>query len=220
MLASFAMEFSQPLATTKIASNRRNDAPRSPFKKGGLFPPIALSVVPMAALITWFFLGHAKTDASAAAGGTPAPVEVGVQTATRQRLRLWNEFSGRLHAVDAADIRPEVSGRITEVRFQDGQSVKAGDVLFVIDPRPFEAFVARAEARIESANASLRLTTANQARNVSLLRSKTIAQREADQTDSAKDAAAAELKAAEADLKTAQVDKTATGQMPFEFYFR
>ena len=79
--------------------------------------------------------------AGEAVGQTAPAVPVTVQTLAEQKVRIWSEFSGRLHAVDYAEIRPEVGGRITEVLFEDGQTVKAGDVLFVIDPRPYEAAV-------------------------------------------------------------------------------
>src|SRR6202040_1203228 len=84
--------------------------------------------------------------ASIGAPAVPPPLSVTVQTLAPQKVRVWSEFSGRLHAVDAAEIRPEVGGRIIQVLFEDGQNVKAGDLLFVIDPRPYEAAVARAEA--------------------------------------------------------------------------
>ena len=125
---------------------------------------------------------------------------------TERKLRLWSDFSGRLRAVNSAEIRPEVSGRITDVRFQDGQSVAAGDVLVVIDPRLYEAAVARAEARVAAARATLQLTTSNETRDTSLLRTRAISQREFDQTDSANNAAIAALLSAQADLKTALVD--------------
>jgi membrane fusion protein, multidrug efflux system len=92
-------------------------------------------------------------------------------------------FRSALRAVNSAEIRPEVSGRITAVRFKDGQSVKAGEILFVIDQRPFEAAVARAQARIASANAALQFATAEQARNAALLKTHVIPERDYDQTD-------------------------------------
>jgi multidrug efflux system membrane fusion protein len=78
-------------------------------------------------------------------------VPVNVETVNPSETRVWSEFSGRLNAVDYAEIRPEVSGRITEVRFRDGQVVRAGQILYVIDPRPFEAALAKAEANLASA---------------------------------------------------------------------
>src|SRR5260221_13866143 len=94
----------------------------------------------------------ARSTHSSQASPPPRPsVLVTVQTLAEQKILVWSEFSGRLHAVDSAEVRPEVGGRITEVLFEDGQSVKAGDILFVIDPRPYEAAVARAEANLASA---------------------------------------------------------------------
>src|SRR4029453_11802241 len=72
-------------------------------------------------------------------------IAVSVKTVRPDDVMIWSEFSGRMNAVDFAEIRPQVSGRITQVRFADGQSVKAGTVLFVIDPRPYEATLAKAQ---------------------------------------------------------------------------
>jgi len=157
----------------------------------------------IAAGVLWYFLGrsHAPPENNA-----PAPVSVTVETVKEKRMRLWNDFSGRLRSVDSAVIRPEVSGRIKEVRFQDGQSVHAGDVLFVIDPRTYESAAARAGARIASARASLEYATANYTRNISVTEKGAVSQLEIERSKSVMDAAAAELLAAQADLKTAQVD--------------
>ena len=204
------METFSPLAPATAEFDGRNGAGAvSSAHKKSVFPifPMLLAVVILAgAFAAWHFLGHGKTADAAAEAGAAAPVAVNVQTVKGQKLRLWNEFSGRLRAIDSAEIRPEVSGRITEVRFHDGQSVKAGEILLVIEPLPFEAAEARAEAQIASAKASLQLAAANQARNVNLLRTRVIAQNEFDTTDSANNAAAAAVLAAEADLKTARVD--------------
>ncbi len=177
-------------------------AARKGRRSGGLTARLAgLAVVGWAATHLLGRAGGANAPAAAAA----APVPVGVQTVASQTLRLWNDFSGRLRAVDSADIRPEVGGRITAVRFHDGQSVQAGDILLVIEPQPYEAAEARAEARLASAKAALQLAAANQGRNVGLLRTKVISQSDFDTTESANNAAANVL-AAEADLKTARVD--------------
>ena len=170
------------------------------------FPWTALVLILAAgsgAAAWYYFFGFKSAPVAAA---PPPPVQVGVQTVAPKSLRLWGDFSGRLRAVDSAEIRPEVSGRITEVRFLDGQSVKQGDVIVVIDPTPFAAAVARAQARIATAKAALEFSTSDQARDATLLPMHAIAQRELDQANSSKDAAAAELLAAQAELQTAQVD--------------
>lgn len=178
--------------------------PRSVAKKRRSPLVVALFVgVVTACAVIWHFVNRVEAPAATlAAPATP----VSVETVEAQKMRLWNNFSGRLRAVNSAEIRPEVSGRITEVRFKDGQSVKAGEILFVIDPRPFEAAVARAQARIASANAALQFATAEQARNAALLKTHVIPQRDYDQTDATKNGSAADLLAAQADLKTAEID--------------
>ncbi len=177
-------------------------------KKSGLGTvAVALVGATVVGLMAWHFLGHTTGSGSpGAATAASAPVPVGVYTVTSQTQRLWNDFSGRLLAVDSADIRPEVSGRITEVRFHDGQSVQAGDILLVIEPPPYEAAEARAQARVESAKAAQQLATANHERNVGLLRTHVISQSDFDTTDSADRSAAANVLSAEADLKTARID--------------
>ncbi len=184
--------------------NHGQPPPRKGTRRALVFVVLAIGILFVGAGV-WHLLGKTPTSATAAAPGA-APVPVTVQTIASRRLRLWNDFSGRLRAVNSADIRPEVSGRITEVRFQDGQSVRAGDVLVVIDPRIYEAAVARAEARVAAARATLQLTTSNETRDTALLKTRAISQREFDQTDSANNAATAALLGAQADLKTAQVD--------------
>ena len=110
---------------------------------------------------------------------------VTVRTLAEQKVRIWSEFSGRLQAVDVAEIRPEVGGRITEVLFEDGQTVKAGEVIFVIDPRPYEAAVARAEANLASARTNAGFAKQDRDRAAALIGSQTMTQRDFDQRGSA-----------------------------------
>jgi multidrug efflux system membrane fusion protein len=140
--------------------------------------------------------------------GSPAAVAVPVtvRTLAEQKVRIWSEFSGRLQAVDAADIRPEVSGRITDVLFEDGQTMKAGDVLFVIDPRPYEAAAARAEANLASARTNATFAKQDRDRADALIGSHTMAQREFDQRANANRVADAAVQTAEAELKRASLD--------------
>src|SRR5256885_8564373 len=117
------------------------------------------NVVVAAAIILLLGIGlllHRET-----ADGTPVavaqpPIPVTVAAVEPRSVRLWSEFSGRLTAVDSAEVRPQVSGRITEIRFRDGQQVQAGDALFVIDPRPYEAAVAKAQADLATAENNAR----------------------------------------------------------------
>jgi multidrug efflux system membrane fusion protein len=144
----------------------------------------------------------ARGEALASAAIPAAPVTV--HTLVEQKVRIWSDFSGRLEAVDAAEIRPEVGGRITEVLFEDGQTVKAGDVLFVIDPRPYEAAVARAEANLASAKTNAAFAKVDRA--AALVGSQTLTQREFDQRNNASRVADATIQTAEADLTRARLD--------------
>lgn len=158
---------------------------------------------------------HASVGAAAA----PPPMSVTVQTLTPRKIRVWSEFSGRLHAVDSAEIRPEVGGRITAVQFEDGATVKAGDVLFVIDPRPYEAAVARARANLASAQTNAAFAKIELERAASMVRTQAVAQRTFDERQNASrianatvDADMAELKQAELDLEHAYVRAPISGR--------
>ena len=168
-----------------------------------LLSTVAVIVLAGAGVALHSYTTQAQPEAAAAA---PAATPVPVRTVEPQPVRVWSEFSGRLQAVDAADIRPEVGGRITEIRFRDGQTVKAGDILVVIDPRPYEAAVAKAEATLASAQANARFTKAEVDRAASLVKTQAIAASVYDSRVNASRAAQASIQAAEADLKDARLD--------------
>ncbi|MFL6676229.1 MAG: efflux RND transporter periplasmic adaptor subunit, partial [Massilia sp.] len=115
--------------------------------------------------------------AAAAAGGPP----VSAATVVEKAIAETQEFSGRLEAIDVVQIRPRVSGFITAVNFKPGAEVKKGDVLFEIDPRPFQAEADRAEAAANAARAKADLARLELARAEKLLGDKAIAQREFDE---------------------------------------
>src|SRR5262245_15384877 len=86
----------------------------------------------------------------------PAP-PVTVATVSEREVQEWDEFTGRIEATDSVEIRPRVSGYIEEIRFAEGKEVKKGDALFVIDQRPYQAEVKRAEADLAKARTDVRL---------------------------------------------------------------
>lgn len=141
-----------------------------------------------------------------AAPPPPAPFTVEVKTLEPENVRVWTEFSGRLKEVDWAEIRPEVNGRIVEVRFEDGARVKVGDVLFVIDPRPYEAAVAKAEAEVATAKANAEFARLEFERGVNMIKTQAIAQRIYDERYNTYQVDLAAIKSAEAQLKQARVD--------------
>ncbi|HAV35489.1 MAG TPA: efflux transporter periplasmic adaptor subunit, partial [Massilia sp.] len=116
------------------------------------------------------------------------------------------EFSGRLEAIERVEIRSRVSGFITAVNFKPGSEVKKGDVLFVIDPRPYQAEAARAEANAASTRAKLELARRELARAESLLADKAIAKREYDEAAAAQKELEANAAAAQAQLEAARLN--------------
>jgi multidrug efflux system membrane fusion protein len=134
------------------------------------------------------------------------PAKVTVAAVTEKNVVEWREFTGRTEAVENVEVRPRVSGHIQEVRFQSGQLVKKGDVLFVIDPRWHQAEFDRREA--EYVQAKVRLETAEREANrtVQLLASKAISTEEAEARQSRFSEAKAGLLAAEAARNFAKLD--------------
>lgn len=148
-------------------------------------------------------LTGASGDAPAPA---PPPPSVTVAAVHPETVRIWSEFSGRLAAVNAADIRPEVGGRITEIRFRDGQIVQAGDILMVIDPRPYAAAVEKAQADLATARTNAGLAQVEFERAERLMAAKAVAQDLYDQRANARGVAKAAIQAAEAELAQARLD--------------
>jgi RND family efflux transporter MFP subunit len=135
----------------------------------------------------------------------PAP-QVTVANPTRQKIVDRDEYVGRFVAVDAVEIRARVSGYLEKVHFTDGQLVKAGDLLFTLDQRPFRAALDQAKADLARAKSQVDLTGADLSRAETLLQQKTIAEALYDQRVQAKRAADAALQAADAALKTAELN--------------
>lgn len=159
---------------------------------------VAIGIVLGAAY--YFFYGSSTPQEA------PAIPTVEVKTIEPEQVRIWSEFSGRLEAVDRAEIRPEVSGRITEVRFEDGNEVKAGDVLFVIEPGPYEAAVAKAEASLATAKANAYYSKLEVDRAANMVKTQAVPQRIYDERFNSNEAAIASIKTAEAELKQAHID--------------
>lgn len=191
--------------TAQSAPTRPRRLPR--FLPRHLLDTIAAVVVIGAAVTTYnSSIAEEKTPAPPAAAAAPAALPVDVQTVAPRDVRLWASYSGRMRAVDFAQVRPEVSGRIMEVKFADGQIVQAGDVLFVIDPSSYEAAVAKAEANLASARTNATFAAAELERAGDLVRTKAVAQRTYDERLNASRMAQAAIRVAEAELKQARLD--------------
>ena len=156
-----------------------------------------------AVLATVFMLqaGPAVATPSPAAQATP----VSVATVVQRDVATWNDFSGRLEAVQRVDIRSRVAGTVEAVRFREGALVKAGDLLLTIDPAPYQADVDRADAQVFAAQARLTNTKSNYVRAKQLLADHAISQREVDDSLNAQSEADANLRSAQAQLQTAKL---------------
>src|ERR1700761_6883167 len=140
---------------------------------------VAVVIAGSAALLATRYTREARANANAMAQSAGVPVSVGL--VKPQSVHPFAEFSGRITAVDFAEIRPQVSGRITEIRFHDGQRVNAGDVLLVIDPRPYQAAVDKAQADLATAINNAKFAKAERDRGAQLVKSDTLSKETYDQ---------------------------------------
>jgi multidrug efflux system membrane fusion protein len=147
-----------------------------------------------------------KSEAAKPEAVAPAPTPVTVAPVDVRPIIEWDEFSGRVEAIEYVEIRPRVAGTIVGVHFKEGQIVKAGQLLFSIDPRPFEAELARAEAEQAQARAALDLAHTELERTRRLTEENAVARRELDQRSNAVLEADARLKAAEAAVMAARLN--------------
>ena len=143
------------------------------------------------------------------AGAAPSPAQqaipVSVATVAQSDVATWDEFSGRLEAVERVDIRPRVAGTVEQAHFREGALVKAGDLLITIDPAPYQADVDRADAQVVAAQARFSQAKTDYERAKRLLDDHAISQREYDQSSNAQNEADANLRGAKAALTTAKL---------------
>ncbi|MFW1839630.1 efflux RND transporter periplasmic adaptor subunit [Acinetobacter gyllenbergii] len=170
---------------------------------------LTLSAVILAIFATGgsFILFQENADAKATqTASAPPAATVDVARVISQTITDWQEYSGRLEAIDQVDVRPQVSGKLIAVHFKDGSLVNKGDLLFTIDPRPFEAELNRAKAQLASAEAQVTYSSANLGRNQRLIQSNAIAHQELDQAENEARSANANLQAAKAAVETARLN--------------
>jgi membrane fusion protein, multidrug efflux system len=136
----------------------------------------------------------------------PPPPQVTVAPATGRDIADWDEFTGHFESVGAVEIRPRVSGFVQRVAFTEGATVRRGDPLFVIDPRPYAAEVARAEAELARARTRAELASAEHERAQRLVATQAISREELDARSSGRAEGDAAIRAAEAALTTAALN--------------
>jgi multidrug efflux system membrane fusion protein len=167
---------------------------------------LALGAAGIAALIAGCSDATGKAAEAQAAGAESQAHAVSAAVVVEKQVADTQEFSGRLEAIEHVDIRSRVSGFITAVNFKPGATVKKGDVLFVIDPRPFQAEALRAEAAAGSARARADLAKLELTRAERLLADKAIAQREFDEKAAGLKDLDANVRAAQASLDAARLN--------------
>lgn len=136
----------------------------------------------------------------------PPDLNVSVTRPVVREIKDIDEFTGRTEAVGFVEVRARVGGYLQKVAFKEGSEVKAGDLLFEIDPRPFQAEVDRAQAKLMSDEARLRELSAEYARNKILHDRRALSLEELQQSEAAKDVAAANIAADKAELEKARLD--------------
>ena len=155
-------------------------------------------------------LFYANTSAQASTVELPAAAPQAMPVAAAKiesaPLTIWKNFSGRLQAVDYAEIRPQVSGRIEDINFADGQIVTEGDVLYVIDPRPYQAAVDQARAEVNAARDRADLAQKELARAETLVKTDDIPKRVYDERVSTVQVTKADVNAALARLEQAKIN--------------
>ena len=159
-------------------------------------------LVVMLALVVFL----AGCDARGEAEAQMPPPEVDVAEVLEQPVTLWESFTGRVVAPETVELRPRVSGYIDQVAFDEGALVEAGDLLFQIDPRPYQARLQAARAQLAQAESQLALAKSRADRAVSLWQSRAISQEEFDQRNAELLSARALVNAADAERDTAQLE--------------
>jgi len=138
------------------------------------------------------------------------PPQVTVASVISKSVTEFDEFTGRFEAIDRVEVRPRVNGYISSVNFTEGSEVKKGDVLFVIDQRPYAAELKRAQAQLAQAKSAQALAKSEKARATNLLAQHAISQEEYDTRSSGDEQAEANVQLAEAALDTAALNMTYT----------
>jgi RND family efflux transporter MFP subunit len=151
------------------------------------------------------FVGCGKSSDQA-----PPPPEVMVAEVLHQKITDWDEYSGRFQAIDTVEVRPRVSGYIDQVLFREGQGVKKGDTLIVIDPRPYQADFDRAKAQLALAKAQRELATLESDRVHKLKDSGAVSQEEYDERVSTVHQQEASVAAAQAAFDAAALNLSFT----------
>ncbi len=162
-------------------------------------------ILPAAASVAALLAGGCARNEAAEKPAAPLP-QVTVAAAVSRKVTEFDEFTGRFEAVERVEVRPRVSGYLSSVNFTDGNEVKKGEVLFVIDPRPYVAERDKAHAQLAQARSQLALAKSERERATKLLGQHAISQEEYDTRTAGNEQAQASVAAAQAALDAAELN--------------
>ena len=163
----------------------------------------ALAATGLAAAVAFAVAG---CDTRAQDQTAPPPPDVGVAAVLSEQVQDWNEATGRIAAVESVELRPRVSGYVERVAYAEGDEVAKGDLLFVIDPRPYRAALQRAEAELARARAEAQLAKTRHTRAQSLIEASAISRDDFEARSAGLAEAEAAVRAAQAMVETARLD--------------
>lgn len=190
-----------PVQTASPARPRSRQSRRDSLSLACLWAP----VVAMIAIILVLGLTGCSRQAPPAAPARP-PAQVAVATAVKEDVPIYLDAIGKSVAREAVSVQPQVSGRITRLHFADGAQLRAGDPLFTIDPRPYQAQLDAASGSLAQAKAALAFARIELTRAAELVATKSIAQEEYDTRKNAVDVAEAQVQQGQAAVETARLN--------------
>ena len=158
---------------------------------------------PMLIVLAGLLAGCGEKPAPQAGAAAPP---VTVAQPVKRTVTDWDEFTGRFDAVEEVQVRARVGGFVTNVEFKDGDMVHAGDLLYIIDPRPFEAVAEQADGQLSDARAKVELAKRDLDRGLALVQTSAVSEQLVDQRRQALQAAHAAVTQAEGALKAAQLN--------------
>lgn len=170
--------------------------------------PLGIAAAVLAAVL--LIAGAGRSGAKQAPVASAPLAEVTVAEVVHRPVREWQEFSGRLQAMNTVEVRPRVSGYVDRVSFQDGARVRRGQLLFQIDPRPFQAEVDRLVAERSRSVSDLELARANRARAERLIGAHAISREEYERLSAAENSAQGALSSIDASLQEARLNREFT----------
>src|SRR6266853_4676594 len=168
--------------------------------------PATLRAGALVTVVVLAAFASAACSRSEAQTAPPPPPEVDAAEVVSRAARQWDEFTGRIAAPDAVEVRARVSGYIERIAFKDGDEVKAGALLFVIDPRPYRAAYDSAGAQLARARTAEQLAQEQEKRAQALIAAKAISREEFDTRRAGSTQSSADVRVAEAAVATAKLN--------------